>query len=36
MKIYDVFHPSLLQKTAMDPLLSQQSDLPIPLIVNDK
>ena len=35
-KIEDIFHFSLLQKAAIDPLLSQQSDSPMPIIVDDK
>ena len=36
MKIHDVFHPNLLQKTFADPLLGQQNDLAPPIIVNNK
>lgn len=36
MKIYDVFYPSLFWKTAMDPLTSQRSDLPMSVIVDKK
>ena len=36
IKIHDVFHPSLLQKTAENPLPGQHNDLALPVIVNDK
>ena len=36
MKIHDVFHPNLLQKTATDPLLGQQNSLPLLTVMNNK
>ena len=36
MKIYDVFHPNLLWKAAIDPLLSQQNSSLPPIVMNDK
>ena len=36
MKIYNVFHSSLLWKAAKDPLPGQHNDPTPPVIVNDK
>ena len=36
MKIHDVFHPTLLQKTSDNPLLGQHNDFAPPVIVDDK
>ena len=36
IKIHDVFHSNILQKTATDPLSGQQNSPPPPTIVNDK
>ena len=36
MKIHDVFHPSLLQKTSADPLPGQHNDPAPPVIVDDE
>ena len=36
MKIYDVFHPNLLQKAATDPLIGQQNSSPSPKVVDNK
>ena len=36
MKIYNVFHPKLLQKTLIDPLTNQINELPTPVIINNE
>ena len=36
MKIYDVFHPNLLQKTVTDPLPGQQNSPPPSTVVDNK
>ena len=36
MKIHDVFHPSLLQKTSADPLPGQDNDSAPPVVVDDE
>ena len=36
IKIYNVFHPNLLQKTATNPLPGQQNSPPLPTVVDDK
>ena len=36
MKIHDVFHPSLLQKTLNDPLFDKHNALVPPVIVDNK
>ena len=36
MRIYDVFHPSLLRKAAEDPLPGQMNKPPQPIVVDDK
>ena len=36
MKIYNVFHPNLLQKASTDPLIGQVNKLALPVIINNK
>lgn len=36
IKIYNMFHPNLLQSTNNDPLPSQYNALPLLIIVDDK
>ena len=36
MKIYNVFHPNLLQKTLIDLLIGQINEPVIPVIINNK
>ena len=36
MKIHNVFHPNLLQKTSTDPLTNQVNEPPSPFIINNE
>ncbi len=36
MKIHNVFHPNLLQKTSTDPLIGQVNEPVPPVIINNE
>ena len=36
MKIYNIFHPNLFQKTSIDLLTNQVNELPPPIIINNE
>ncbi len=36
MKIYNVFHPNLLQKASTNPFTGQVNELTLPVIINNK